>query len=91
MAEEKCKSCEVAVLGGTVLNICELEAEFTKEDKAKGVSCEALHDRFVSGDMSAKELVIEVRKRVKPDIRKQIDNIVKYAKDAGVDVDEKDE
>jgi len=82
MAEdESCPSCQVAVLGGTILDIC--------SNEAKGLDCKQLKEDFVKGKLSVKDLIDKVRKGCTPELREQIDSIEEYAKSEGVDLSAK--
>ena len=76
--DEACPTCQVAVLGGTILDIC--------KNESKGLDCKQLKDDFVAGKMSAKELIDRVRKSCTPEMQEQIDNIEEWAKSEGVDL-----
>lgn len=80
-AEEPCPSCQVAVVGGTILEICNLET--------KGLDCKKLKEDFVAGKLSVKELIDKVRDHVKPGVQEQIKNIEEYAKNEGVDLSQR--
>lgn len=76
--DEACPTCQVAVLGGTILDIC--------RNETKGLDCKQLKEDFVAWRLSAKELIDKVRGSCTDDIKEQIDNIEEWAKSEGVDL-----
>ncbi len=79
--EEPCPSCQVAVLGGTILEICNLET--------KGLDCKQLKKDFEDGKITVKELIDKVKENTTPKIQEQIKNIEEYAKSEGVDLSQR--
>ena len=73
-AEEKCEDCEVAILGGMVINVCEYA-------KPKGVDCHKLKDDFLRGKTTVKDMVDTLRPKVQhdKDAVMELDEILKLA------------
>jgi hypothetical protein len=78
---EECPSCQVAVLGGTILEIC--------NNETKGLDCKQLKEDFVAGKLSVRELIDKVRDNVNPKMKEQIKNIEEWAKSEGVDLSQR--
>lgn len=83
---EKCPTCDAAILGGFVLDVCDMGAEFSLDDKAEGLSCLTLRGMYERDEITPTELVKEIRGRVGPDHQKTIDEIVDAAREEGVDI-----
>jgi len=57
-SEEKCVECEVAVLGGMVVNVCAYA-------KPAGIDCQELKNNFLSGKITIKDMVDTILPKVK--------------------------
>lgn len=74
--EEHCESCEVAVLGGMALNVCN-----TMKKKDPDMDCKGLFNQFTDGEITLGELVETVEKNCDdPQELEVLDEIKKIAK-----------
>lgn len=71
---EKCEDCELAVLGGMVINVCEYA-------QPKGVDCKKLKDDFIKGKTTIKDMVELLKPKVQhdEDAKTELDEIMKLA------------
>jgi len=73
-AEARCEECEVAVLGGMVINVCEYA-------KPKGIDCLKMKDDFLRGKTTIKDMVDTLKPKVQHDKEavEELDEILKLA------------
>lgn len=87
---EYCASCNTAIAGGMLLDVCGQHAVFTREDKKDGISCKSLKKDFESGRINTGKLLTEIRSRVpKKEHLKELDMIQSVLKDNGVNLEDK--
>jgi len=85
---EYCVNCNVAIAGGMLLDVCGQHAEFTKDDKKSGVSCNSLRKDFEAGKITAGQLLKEIEARVHdPKHKKELSNIKAVAKEHGINLE----
>jgi len=64
-----CESCNIAVLGGGVILMCQNESPH--KDR-----CEELNEKFSTGEISLRDLATEVREMLPENIQEQLDNMM---------------
>lgn len=82
-----CDGCKVAVLGGLVLDLCDQSAEFTPKEKQEGNSCRVLRKRYEEDEITPVELIKELRPRLKGEERKRLEDVIKAAKESGIELE----
>jgi hypothetical protein len=81
-----CDNCKVAVLGGLTLDLCEQSGKFTTTEKLTGVSCRSLRKKFERDEITPVELIKAVRPRLSGEDKERLDEVIKVAKDSGIEL-----
>lgn len=71
-----CESCNVAVLGGGILLMCQNESP--NKDK-----CDELNEKFSTGEISLRDLATEVREILPEKFQEQLDNMMNDLEEMG--------
>lgn len=82
-----CDGCKVAVLGGFVLDLCGQSGEFTVKEKLSGLSCRGLRKKFEKEEITPVELINEVRPRLSSDDQGRLKDVIKYARESGIELE----
>jgi len=82
-----CENCKVAVLGGFVLDLCKDSGKFTVKEKISGLSCRSLRRKFEKDEISAIDLIFEVRPRLSEDDKERLEDVLKAARESGVELE----
>jgi len=81
-----CDNCKVAVLGGFVLDLCKDSGTFTVKEKLKGLSCRGLRKKFEQDEITPVELINVVRPRLSDGDRERLKDVIKVARDSGIEL-----